>query len=51
VAPMIGGLLTSFLLELVIYPPLYELWKWHFEMKRGRVVPGLPGAGETPGAS
>ena len=32
-APLIGGLLTSFLLELVIYPPLYQLWKWHTEIK------------------
>ena len=36
-APMIGGVLTSFLLELVIYPPLYQMWKWHTEMKRLRV--------------
>jgi Cu(I)/Ag(I) efflux system membrane protein CusA/SilA len=26
-APMIGGLVTSFILELLIYPPLYALWK------------------------
>ena len=26
-APMIGGLVTSFLLELLIYPLLYELWQ------------------------
>jgi len=26
-APMIGGVLTSFLLELVIYPPLYQMWR------------------------
>jgi len=26
-APMIGGILTSFLLELLVYPPLYQLWK------------------------
>jgi Cu(I)/Ag(I) efflux system membrane protein CusA/SilA len=26
-APLVGGILTSFLLELVVYPPLYELWK------------------------
>jgi len=32
-APLIGGLLTSFILELVIYPPIYELWKWHSEVK------------------
>jgi Cu(I)/Ag(I) efflux system membrane protein CusA/SilA len=27
-APLVGGILTSFLLELVVYPPLYEMWKW-----------------------
>ncbi len=27
VAPMIGGLVTSFVLELLVYPPLYETWK------------------------
>ena len=26
-APMVGGLVTSFLLELLIYPPIYFLWK------------------------
>jgi len=36
-APMIGGILTSFLLELLVYPGLYQLWKWHGEMKRGPV--------------
>lgn len=35
-APMIGGILTSFLLELVVYPAVYELWKWHFQMRRHR---------------
>jgi Cu(I)/Ag(I) efflux system membrane protein CusA/SilA len=33
-APMIGGILTSFLLELVVYPPIYQLWKWHTEVKK-----------------
>jgi Cu(I)/Ag(I) efflux system membrane protein CusA/SilA len=32
-APLIGGILTSFLLELLVYPALYEIWKWHFEIK------------------
>jgi copper/silver efflux system protein len=27
VAPMIGGLASSFVLELLVYPPLYFLWK------------------------
>ncbi len=26
-APMIGGLVTSFLLELLVYPAVYRLWK------------------------
>lgn len=33
-APMIGGIVISFLLELLVYPPMYELWKWHGELKR-----------------
>ncbi len=28
-APMIGGVFTSFLLELLVYPAIYEIWKWH----------------------
>jgi len=32
-APMIGGILTSFLLELIVYPAIYEIWKWHSEVK------------------
>jgi copper/silver efflux system protein len=32
-APMIGGILTSFLLELMVYPAIYEVWKWHWELK------------------
>ncbi len=26
-APMIGGIFTSFLLELLVYPAIYEIWK------------------------
>ncbi|UCG37842.1 MAG: efflux RND transporter permease subunit, partial [bacterium] len=33
-APMIGGIFTSFLLELVVYPGIYEVWKWNFEVKK-----------------
>jgi len=32
-APMIGGLVTSFLLELLVYPAIYKLWKLKTEMK------------------
>jgi Cu(I)/Ag(I) efflux system membrane protein CusA/SilA len=28
-APMIGGLVTSFLMELLVYPAVYFLWKKH----------------------
>jgi Cu(I)/Ag(I) efflux system membrane protein CusA/SilA len=33
-APMIGGIFTSFLLELVVYPVIYEVWKWNFVIKK-----------------
>ena len=33
-APMIGGIFTSFVLELVVYPAIYEIWKWHFGLER-----------------
>jgi copper/silver efflux system protein len=33
-APMIGGIFTSFLLELIVYPPIYQIWKWHFDLKK-----------------
>ncbi|MBP9854802.1 MAG: efflux RND transporter permease subunit [Candidatus Omnitrophica bacterium] len=36
-APMVGGLFSSFVLELLVYPAVYFIWKWHFEMKRGKV--------------
>jgi len=38
-APMVGGVFSSFLLELLVYPALYSIWKWRFVMKRGEVVP------------
>jgi Cu(I)/Ag(I) efflux system membrane protein CusA/SilA len=48
-APIIGGLLTSFVLELLVYPVIYETWKWHTEVKprlaasRAAVQPGENG--------
>jgi Cu(I)/Ag(I) efflux system membrane protein CusA/SilA len=33
-APMVGGIFTSFLLELIVYPVIYEIWTWHFGLKR-----------------
>jgi len=35
-APMVGGLCTSFLLELLVYPVIYAVWKWMFEMREGK---------------
>jgi Cu(I)/Ag(I) efflux system membrane protein CusA/SilA len=32
-APMIGGIFTSFILELAVYPAIYGIWKWHSEVK------------------
>jgi len=26
-APMVGGLTTSFIMELLVYPAIYYLWK------------------------
>jgi Cu(I)/Ag(I) efflux system membrane protein CusA/SilA len=40
-APMVGGLVTSFLLELTVYPAIFAVWK-------GR---GLPAAAPEPGHS
>ncbi len=37
-APMVGGLFSSFLLELLIYPVIYFIWKWNFEMQKGKVA-------------
>jgi Cu(I)/Ag(I) efflux system membrane protein CusA/SilA len=32
-APMVGGIFTSFLLELLVYPAIYEIWRWHTAVK------------------
>jgi Cu(I)/Ag(I) efflux system membrane protein CusA/SilA len=32
-APMIGGIFTSFIMELIVYPVIYEIWKWNFALK------------------
>jgi Cu(I)/Ag(I) efflux system membrane protein CusA/SilA len=37
-APMIGGIFTSFILELVVYPAIYEVWKWNTEVKKQPVA-------------
>jgi Cu(I)/Ag(I) efflux system membrane protein CusA/SilA len=32
-APMVGGVVTSFILELLIYPVIFTVWKWHADVK------------------
>ncbi|HEX3595067.1 MAG TPA: efflux RND transporter permease subunit, partial [Polyangiaceae bacterium] len=46
-APIVGGLVTSFLLELTVYPALFAIWK-------GRGLPpalSVPGPAEGRGAT
>jgi Cu(I)/Ag(I) efflux system membrane protein CusA/SilA len=52
-APMVGGIFTSFLLELVVYPPVYQLWKWNFDLKRRLGPPRMAGdaARQDPAAA
>ena len=38
-APMVGGIFTSFGLELLIYPVLSSIWKWRYVRKHGTVIP------------
>jgi copper/silver efflux system protein len=33
-APMVGGIFTSFIMELLVYPAIYEVWRWHFYVKK-----------------
>ncbi|MHB8861354.1 MAG: efflux RND transporter permease subunit [Pirellulaceae bacterium] len=40
-APMIAGLVTSFIMELLVYPVIYALWKWWGEV-RPRLRHGVP---------
>ncbi len=44
-APMVGGLVTSFLMELLVYPAVYYLWR------RREVVDGPATAAEAPPAA
>ncbi len=32
-APMIGGVITSAILDLLIYPAVYTIWKWRWEVR------------------
>lgn len=37
-APMIGGVFTSFLMELLVYPAIYEVWRWHYYVRKEQVA-------------
>lgn len=39
-APMIGGVVTSAILELLLYPIVYVLWRSR-ELPRNQRLPGL----------
>lgn len=32
-APMLGGIISSFVMELMVYPPIFGIWKWNWEVK------------------
>ncbi|MEY9180565.1 efflux RND transporter permease subunit [Bradyrhizobium sp. USDA 313] len=44
-APMVGGIVTSFILELLIYPAIYVLWKWWSEVRHAEAVKKAAEAG------
>jgi len=46
-APMVGGLATSFLLELLVYPAIYLLWR---ARQSNRLASPLPKAVANPDA-
>ena len=41
-APMVGGVVTSFALELLIYPVIFTIWKWRADVRHA-AVNGAPG--------
>jgi Cu(I)/Ag(I) efflux system membrane protein CusA/SilA len=45
-APMVGGIVTSFILELLIYPAIYVLWKWWAEVRHVGALPPARGVVE-----
>jgi len=49
-APMVGGVISSFVLELLIYPVVFTIWKWRFELKPALAKQCLAG-GAVPAAA
>ncbi len=37
-APLFAGMLTAFVMGLVVYPAIYAVWKWHTEVKKATVT-------------
>jgi copper/silver efflux system protein len=50
-APMVGGLFTSFALELLVYPAIYATWKWRYDMRRGARQPSAVEASQWTAAT
>ena len=46
--PVIGGLYTSFLLELLVYPAIPEVWRWDFGLKKKIGLPAQNAAVPSP---
>ncbi|HXZ60499.1 MAG TPA: CusA/CzcA family heavy metal efflux RND transporter [Steroidobacteraceae bacterium] len=38
-APMVGGIVTTAILSLLIYPAIYVLWRWWSEVRRANTSP------------
>ena len=49
-APMVGGIFTSFLLELLVYPAIYEVWRWRSHPKSVEATRGFEPLGLQPEA-
>ncbi len=47
-APIIGGVYTSFLLELLVYPAIYQVWRWDFGLKKTIALPAQNAAVPSP---
>jgi Cu(I)/Ag(I) efflux system membrane protein CusA/SilA len=49
-APMVGGIFTSFVLELLVYPAIYEVWRWRSFPKTVRANQGIESLELQPAA-
>ena len=49
-APMVGGIFTSFVLELLVYPAIYEVWRSRAHVKSVKTIWGLGSAELQPDA-